>query len=111
MIHLLGTICIVAGAVASSGFVALYTISARWYRSEEGWHLMTFTGLLALVLIYTSYRNLTATAAAVPLGVDVARLAIFASVAASLSWRVWMLYRIQIRAQRARRRVSAERRG
>lgn len=102
MIHLLGTVCVVVGAVASGGFVALYWASARWYRSAEGWHLMTFTGLLAIVLAYTSYRNLAVMPRPAAAGVEIARLVIFAAVAASLLWRVWLLYRIQIRGRRHR---------
>lgn len=102
MVHLLGTVSLIAGAVTSTMFVALYWVSARWYRSAEGWHLMTFTGVIALVLLFTSYRTLTTAPRPMSAGIDIARLAIFGSVALLLVWRLWLLYRIQIRSSRRR---------
>lgn len=97
MIHLLGTIALLAGAVVATLFVVLYHLSAHWWGSEEGWHVMSFTGAIAAVLDFTSVRALTATPLHLPPGVDVARTLIFGTVAGLLAWRLWMLYRIQIR--------------
>lgn len=97
MIHLLGTIALCVGALAAWAFVAGYHLSARWWRSEEGWHLQVFTGCLAVILGYSSYRNLTTRARPGGAGLEITRTVIFGVVAACLVWRCWMLYRIQIR--------------
>lgn len=100
MIHTLGTAALMVGGAASTAFVVLYHLSARWWRSEEGWHLMGFTGALALILDFVTWRTLTTAPRVAGLGIEIARLAIFALVAALLVWRLWMLYRIQIRPRR-----------
>jgi hypothetical protein len=105
VVHLLGTISLIVGAVASVAFVVVYGLAARFYRSAEGWHLMTFTGAIALILTYTSYRNLAAAARPVSLGVDIARLAIFGVVAVLMLWRFGLLWWIQVR-RRGRKRAS-----
>jgi hypothetical protein len=103
VIHLLGTLSLIVGAAASIAFVALYGVSARWYRSPEGRHLMTFTGAIGTILVFTAYRNLSTTARPSPLGVEIARLVIFGAVAALLVWRFGLLWRIQHRHWRRTR--------
>lgn len=97
MIQLIGTIGLVACAVASSGFVVLYHLSARWWRTEEGWHLMTFTGALAVVFDWVTFRTLAVDPRPVGPAVGIVRAAIFIIIAVLLAWRVWLLYRRQIR--------------
>lgn len=103
MIHLLGTVSVLAGGVAATLFVVLYHLSARWWTSEEGRHLMSFTFVMAAVLDYVSVRTMVGGSRPPSLGVDVPRFVIFGLVAVLLIWRLLMLYRIQIRP-RARRR-------
>ncbi|TDD97656.1 putative phage holin [Actinomadura rubrisoli] len=104
MIQLLGTIGLVAGAVAATAFVGLYHLSARWWRSEEGIHLMAFTGALAVVFDWQSVRALIVGMRQVSLGVEITRAAIYCTVAALLVWRLWLLYRLQIRPGMKRER-------
>jgi hypothetical protein len=97
VIHLMGTVGLVVGAVAATGFCVLYHLSARWWRSEEGWHLMSFTGALALVFDWLAWRTLAVEPRPVPLGVGVTRAVIYWAVASLLVWRLWLLWRRQIR--------------
>ncbi|KAB2347361.1 putative phage holin [Actinomadura rudentiformis] len=97
MIQLIGTIGLVAAAVTSTTFCLLYHLSARWWRSEEGWHLMSFTAALAVVFDWVTVRSFLAGARPVSLGVEIARAVIYCTIAALLMWRCWLLYRRQIR--------------
>lgn len=103
MIHLIGTVGLVAGAVAATLFVVAYHLSARWWVSEEGRHLMSFTATMAAVLTYTAVRTLTTPARELPRSVEVVRALIFCTVAGLLVWRCWMLGRAQIWASWRRR--------
>lgn len=96
MIHRLGDIAAIIGAVAATVTCIAYHLSARWWESEEGRHLMSFTAALAVYLDWASYRILTSQAALLKAGDDVARTVVFASVAVLLVWRFLLLGRRQI---------------
>lgn len=49
VVYLVG---LIAGAVPAVGFPVLYTISARWWRTEMGRHLFSYSMLFAL--LYTN---------------------------------------------------------
>lgn len=108
MIHMLGTVGLVAGAAAATVFVVLYHLSARWWRSEEGIHLMAFTGALAMVFNWLTVRTLLVDPRPVSAGVGVTRAVIYWLVAALLVWRLTLLWRRQIRPG-LRRRPTNER--
>lgn len=103
MIHLLGTISLAVGSGAATLFVAAYWVSARWWRSEEGWHLMSFTAALALILDWLLYRNLITTARPAAIGEEIGRAAIYCAIAGLLLWRLWLLWRRQIRPSLTRK--------
>lgn len=103
MIHALGTAGLYLGALAAWAFCVAYRFSARWRKSAEGWHLMTFTGTFAAILTYLSWRSLHASARPVSTGDDIARAVIYCSVAALMVWRFWLLGRRQIWASWRRR--------
>lgn len=96
MIHLLGTVGLYVGTLAAFAFVASYQLFARWWASEEGRHMMSFTTVLALALGYFSYRTLTTPALPLPRGTELARTLIFNAIAWVLVWRCWLLGRKQI---------------
>lgn len=109
MIHTLGNVALYVGTLAAVAFVVAYHLSARWWSSEEGQHLMSFTALLGVILAWLSCRALDADQPVLALGVDIARSAIYWAVALFLVWRVWMLGRKQIWAS-WRRDAKEERR-
>ncbi|MFI0484897.1 hypothetical protein [Actinomadura sp. 9N215] len=95
MIQAIGTALVVVSAVLAWAVCALYHLSARWWESEAGRHLMTFTAVLALVLTLWTVGALTA--AAHGRWWEIVRLVAFTGVPASLAWRLWMVFRLQIR--------------
>lgn len=101
MIELLGTVLIVASAVMAVTFCVAYHLSARWWRSEEGRHLMSFTAVIAAVLILWTIGALTPAHGPWWL---VLRLVAFSGVPIVLAWRLLMLYRLQIRPAFRRRK-------
>lgn len=101
MIQMLGTILVVTSAVLAWAVCALYHLSARWWESEAGRHVMTFTAVLAVVLTLWSVGALTPTKGP---WWEIARLVAFTGVPVSLGWRLWMVFRLQIRPGLTRER-------
>jgi hypothetical protein len=96
MIHAIGDVAVFVGAAAATVFVIAYQLVARWWRSEEGRHLMSFTGVIALALDYSAWRVLTAQIRPLPISVEVIRTLIFCAIAVLMVWRCWILGRRQI---------------
>lgn len=96
MIHLLGDWSAFAGAATSLAFVVLYHLSAPWWRSAEGRHLMSFTASLALMLSWVSYRITVTTPGPLPLSDEIVRTVVYALIAGLLLWRLALLWRRQI---------------
>jgi hypothetical protein len=97
LIHLLGNLAAFTAAGSALLFCFLYHLSARWWTSPEGRHLMSFTALLGLVFAFSSYRIAVAQVRPLPTGDEIARTVIFWLVASSLLWRLLLLWRAQIR--------------
>lgn len=89
------TVIALAGCLT---FVGLYS-RVRWWRSEVGWHLMTFTSLEALILGLTLARGLWGDYP----GREVVLTVAFAVFAAASCWRAAILWRTQRRARRLER--------
>lgn len=96
MIHTIGSIAAGVAFAAAALFCVLYHLTAPWRRSEEGWHLMTFTALHAAVFGWIGYRIIVASARDLPPAEDAARAAIYAIAAACLVWRLLLLWSRQI---------------
>lgn len=95
MIQTIGTALVVVSAVLAWAVCVTYHLSARWWDSEAGRHLMTFTAVLAVVLTLWSVGALTP--ATKGTWWQIVRLVAFTGVPVSLGWRLWMVYRLQIR--------------
>jgi hypothetical protein len=91
-VHLAGTIALWLGLVSSAALCGLYHLTAPWWRSAEGRHLMSFTGGLALILSWLAYRSVFA-APPPTAGDEVGRTV----VAVLMVWRLALLWRRQIR--------------
>lgn len=105
MVHMIGTAALWAGVSAGALFVVVYHLSAPWWKSAEGRHLMSFTGALALILGWLAYRSIftprTLTGAE-----EWTRAAVYLVVATLMVWRLALLWRRQIRpALRGRERT------
>lgn len=96
MIHLLGNVAVFVAGAAAALFCLLYQFSAPWRRSQEGWHLMCFTALHALVFGWIAFRIVAAPPRALPPGQEAIRAAIFVLCAVCLVWRLALLWRRQI---------------
>lgn len=94
---LAGDVLTWAGAVCGVLFVVLYALTAPWYRSEEGAHLMAFTGYLTVVLGYIAVTTVTRVAAP---SLPLPRAFVFGGLAALMIWRLSILIRAQIRHRR-----------
>lgn len=101
MIHLIGNIAVWVALAASAGFCGLYAC-VPWRRSVEGWHLMTFTGVLAGAFAWIAYRQTTARTLALPAAEERARTLILSALALLLVWRFLLLIRAQTRRRRKR---------
>lgn len=95
MTHWIGTALIVVSAVLAIAICVLYHLSARWWESETGRHVMSFTGVIALILTLWTIGALTQTGDRPWWGT--VRLAAFTGVPWVLGWRLWLLIKLQIR--------------
>lgn len=94
-------------------FIVLYHLSAPWWRTEAGRHVMAFMGALAAVLTLSSLRLLTGPPAqpAAVTWFTWLRIIVFATIPVVVGWRLWMLWRAQYRGRtwaeiRGRRRPA-----
>lgn len=95
MIPVLGNILLFISALIATAFVLLYAVSARWWQSEEGRHLMSFNAVISAVLWLSVIRVW------VPIPPDtpwfaVLRLVVFGLVPIVLGWRLYLLVKVQI---------------
>jgi hypothetical protein len=95
LIQTIGIALVIASAVLAWVFVIAYHLSARWWESEAGRHVMTLTAVIAVVTSLWSVGALLAPTRGD--WWDVVRLVAFTGVPICLGWRLWMLYRLQIR--------------
>lgn len=96
-----GASALVAGAAI--GFVITYALLAPWQRSEAGRHLMSFTGAIGLLGLYTVCITAWPSGGAAAV-LRVARVVLLVAVAGLLVQRTRML----IRAQREPRRKDPD---
>lgn len=85
---------VVVSAVLAALIIVVYHVTARWWESEAGRHIMAFTAAVAAVLGLASVRIVAGA------GLDTAwfvvlRVAVFASVPVVLAWRFGIVLRDQ----------------
>lgn len=98
VLHYLGDVAIWASLISSYVFCLSYALVAPWRKTEEGWHLMTFTFVIGVAFSWIAYR-LVAVENHVDLSLktEASRAAIYVALAAVLVWRLALLVRTQIR--------------
>jgi hypothetical protein len=94
VIQNIGTGLVMLSAVLAWAVCVMYHLSARWWEKEAGRHVMTFTAVLALVLTLWAVGAVTPTKGP---WWGITRLVAFTGIPVSLGWRLWMVYRLQIR--------------
>ena len=102
LLHLVGDVAVWVALVASVAFCVTYATVAPWRSSAEGWHLMTFTGVVGLAFGWIAYRQSTGAPHVPPLNpaTESARAAILSALAVLLMWRLALLIHTQIRRRR-----------
>lgn len=95
--HLIGDIAVWVALVSAIAFCVTYAVVAPWWKSGEGWHLMTFTAVIGLAFGLIAYRQTTSTPAPLPLCTEVARALILVALASLLVWRLGLLIWTQTR--------------
>ncbi len=81
-------------AIASLLFVLVYLTIAPWWETSTGRNIMAVMGTVAIAFGYFAWVIL---AGGVPDGFYPVRALLFTGIALSISWRVWMLIRVQLR--------------
>lgn len=97
----LGNFFAFAALVMFWAFCIGYTVFAKWWRSESGAHLFTFSSAMAIVFTYIGWRILWP-----PDGIEkldiIIRALIFASEFGLATWRFSILIRRQALKRRSR---------
>lgn len=89
MNDILGMALLGAGVAGSAVFIVLYSLRARWWRSEVGWWLVTFPGSLGLLLANGIVFRLVGDYP----GRQLVNLVLFVVVVAAVWWCVALLHR------------------
>jgi ribosomal protein L15E len=98
VLHYLGDVAIWTSLVSSYAFCFSYALVAPWRKTEEGWHLMTFTFVIGVAFSWIAYRLVTANhRVGLPMKTEASRTAIYVALAGVLVWRLALLVRTQIR--------------
>jgi hypothetical protein len=104
-LQLIGTVLLVVGVLASVTFVAAYSYYTDWWRSEVGWHLVTFPAALGLLeasgLVFRLVGDYP--------GRQAVNAVLFAVIVATTVWRAVLVFRNNRPARP--RRGAANRRG
>jgi uncharacterized membrane protein HdeD (DUF308 family) len=95
LLHLIGDVAIWVTLVAAVAFCITYATLAPWRTSGEGWHLMIFTGVIAVAFGWIAYRQAISSPVAA-LSIEIPRAAILSALAACLIWRLALLVRTQV---------------
>jgi hypothetical protein len=89
VINLFSNLLLAAGVAGVAWFVALYSLRAPWWANEIGWHLVTFTSALGLLMANALTFRLVGDYP----GRQTVNLILFAVIVASVWWRVTLLHR------------------
>jgi hypothetical protein len=106
ILHLIGNIAVLIAFISAVTFCALYAAIAPWRTSAEGWHLMTFTGVIGVAFGWIAYRQVIQATPPAGLSIEIPRAVILSALAALLVWRLALLLRAQTRR---RKRAAAPR--
>jgi hypothetical protein len=88
-----GDLAFYAATAATVLFALLYLVTASWWKTLAGRNIMAVMGSMALSFAYFTWAIATG---GIPSGFHPMRALLFASVAISVGWRVWILVRIHI---------------
>lgn len=102
ILHLIGNIAVLVAFFSAVTFCGLYAAIAPWRASAEGWHLMTFTGVIGVAFGWIAYRQVISSTPPAAVSLEIPRAAILSALAALLVWRLLLLLRAQIRRRRRR---------
>jgi hypothetical protein len=101
LFHLAGNAAVWVALVSALMFCATYALVAPWRSTGEGWHLMTFTGVIGAIFAWIAYRQVLGSPTA-PLSIEAPRAAAFTAMAGLLVWRLVLLIRTQVRRRKRR---------
>lgn len=96
MLQIIGDALVVFTAALAWAFVIMYHWMAPWWRSQVGWHVMTYSAVVAAVLTLSVVRMIGGASLDTP-WFAVVRLVVFAGVPLAIGWRIAILWRAQRR--------------
>lgn len=90
---LTGDIAFYACAISAATFVLLYLFFAPWWKTLAGRNIMAVMGSFAAAFIYFAW---VISIGGVPPGFYPVRAVLFAGIATSITWRIWILLKHHI---------------
>lgn len=96
--QIVGNVLVIVSTLLALAIVVLYHLSSPWRRSEAGRHLMTFTAVIAVVLLLTAIRVVAGAGLDTP-WFQWVRTVVFVGVPIVLAWRLAILWRAQFRGR------------
>lgn len=86
-------------------FVVGYALFSDWKGSQEGWHVLSFSALIAVASTWSFVQLLIIGPANVP--ASYGRAVVWISVAFSMGWRAWLWTSRQISVRRKNKKENA----
>lgn len=105
-IALYATVWVGITVVLTVYFVVGYALFSDWKGSQEGWHVLTFSALVAVASTWSFVQLLII--GPVNVSASYGRAAVWISVAFSMGWRSWLWTARQISARRRQRAASTQ---
>jgi hypothetical protein len=99
LFHLVGNAAVWVALVAALMFCVTYALVAPWRSTGEGWHLMTFTGVIGAIFAWIAYRQVLGSPTT-SLSIELPRALAFTALAGLLVWRLVLLIRTQVRRRK-----------
>ena len=98
MLYTLGTFSLWGATITGFLFLVFYSLTATWWKSEVGWHLMSWSAATEAIFAYLAFASVVRKpgAALPPANLLCIRLAVFAVFWFLIAWRFWMVARAQL---------------
>jgi hypothetical protein len=105
-IGLYATVWVGITVVLTLYFVLGYAIFSDWRGSQEGWHVLTFSALIAVASTWSFVQLVVIGPANLVAAASYGRAGVWISVAFSMGWRSWLWTSRQIAARKRQQEAS-----
>lgn len=98
LLFTLGNVALWGASITGFLFCVFYTLTATWWKSEVGWHLMSWSAATEFIFAYLAFASLVRKPGAALPATNLLwiRFVVFAVFWFLIAWRFWMVARAQL---------------